>query len=266
MATTHDATGVDETRREIITETVEIPVADGTTMAAWMSRPAADPRPTGVVVAHELFGVNPDIRGVVEGLARAGHVTVAPEFYHRHAPAGHWLARDDAGRSEGFALLHRMTRDEAVEDVRAAAAFLASRPGIRETSVVGFSAGGHLAYLAATRLPLAQAAVLYAGWLPSTDIPISRPEPTLDLTPGITGRLLYLVGERDALIDAGQREAIASALRGAGVDHRMVAYPGVEHAFFWPGTPPFDRAARDDAMARVLALLAGDPWPDPPAA
>jgi carboxymethylenebutenolidase len=98
--------------------------------------------------------------------------------------------------------------------------------------------------------------VLYGSWLPSTDIPMSQPTPTLDLTPGITGRILYLVGEDDALIDAGQREQIRTALAGAGVDHELVSYPGVGHAFFWPGTPPFSREARDDAWHRIVELLA----------
>jgi len=79
-------------------------------------------------------------------------------------------------------------------------------------AVVGFSAGGHLSYLAACRLPVSRTAVLYGGWLPGTDIPMSQPTPTLDLTPGITGRILYLAGEDDALIDAGQREQIRTAL------------------------------------------------------
>ena len=37
----------------------------------------------------------------------------------------------------------------------------------------------------------------------------------------------------------------------------MVTYPGTGHAFFWPGTPEFRPKARDDAWARILALLAG---------
>ena len=61
--------------------------------------------------------------------------------------------------------------------------------------MVGFSAGGHLSYLAACRLPIERTAVLSGGWLPSTDIPMRGPTPTLELTPEITGRLLYLVGE-----------------------------------------------------------------------
>jgi carboxymethylenebutenolidase len=78
----------------------------------------------------------------------------------------------------------------------------------------------------------------------------------LDLTPGITGRLVYLVGEDDALIDAGQRDQVRGALQDASIGHELVCYPGVGHAFFWPGTPAFSREARDDARARILALLA----------
>lgn len=122
--------------------------------------------------------------------------------------------------------------------------------------MIGFSAGGHLAYLAACLLPIDRTAVLYGGWLTSTDIPLSRPTPTLDLTPGISGRLLYLVGEDDFLIDAGQRRQIAQALRAAGTDHEVVSYPGAAHAFWWPGTPEFNQRARHDAWARILALLA----------
>ena len=86
--------------------------------------------------------------------------------------------------------------------------------------------------------------------------PAGRPTPTLDLTPGITGRILYLVGEDDALIDAGQREQIRTALAAAGVNHELVSYPGVGHAFFWPCTPPFSREAREDAWRRIVELLA----------
>ena len=236
--------------------TITIPVEDGTSLPAYLARPTANPSATGVIVAHELFGVNPDICGVADDLARAGFLTIAPEFYHRDAAPGRWLERDDAGRQEGFGYLRRLRRDQAVADAAAALAWLKSEPGIERVAVVGFSAGGHLSYLAACRLPVSRTAVLYGGWLPGTDIPMSQPTPTLDLTPGITGRILYLVGEDDALIDAGQRDQIRQALEAAGTDHELVSYPGTAHAFFWPGTPPFDAAARDDAWVRILALLA----------
>jgi len=232
-------------------------VADGTTMPAYCARPPAGPSRTGVIVAHELFGVNPDIQGVANDLARAGYLTIAPEFYHRAAPPGRWLERDDAGREEGFAYLNQLRREDALADAGAAVDWL--RGQVDEVAMLGFSAGGHLAYLAACLLPVDRTAVLYGGWLPTTDIPLSQPTPTLDLTPGIRGRLLYLVGEDDMLIDAGQREQIEAALKGAGVEHELVSYPDVGHAFFWPATPPFSQQARDDAWSRILTLLATDP-------
>jgi carboxymethylenebutenolidase len=243
--------------RIVVVTVISIPVADGTTLPAYLARPrAGSSRDTGVIVAHELFGVNPDIRGVADDLAQSGYLTIAPEFYHRDAAPGRWLERDDAGRREGFGYLHRLGRDQALADVAAGLRWLRSEPGIDRVAMVGFSAGGHLAYLAACRLPVSRTAVLYGGWLPSTDIPLSRPSPTLDLTPRISGRLLYLVGEDDSLIDAGQRGRIRDALQTAGTDHELVSYPGTGHAFFWPDTPAYRKEARDDAWARILALLA----------
>ena len=244
------------------TELIQLPVPDGSTLPAYLARPAVAPTGaparTAVVVAHELFGVNPDIRGVADRLARAGYLALAPEFYHRDAAPGRWLERTDAGREEGFALLHRLGREQALADVTACLTWLGAQPGIERTAIIGFSAGGHLAYLAACRLPVSRTVVLYGGWLPSTDIPLSQPDPTLSLTPGITGRLLYLVGGEDALIDAAQRKEIGAALDQAGVEHELVVYPGVQHAFFWPGTPAYDPDATEDAWARILDLLASD--------
>jgi carboxymethylenebutenolidase len=243
-------------------ERIDLPVPDGTTLPAYLARPTVPqtgaPARTAVVVAHELFGVNPDIRAVADRLAGAGYLTLAPEFYHRDAAPGHWLERTDAGRQEGFTLLHRLGREQALADMTACLTWLGAQPGLERTAMIGFSAGGHLAYLAASRLPVSRTAVLYGGWLPSTDIPLSQPEPTLDLTPGITGRLLYLVGGDDTLIDAAQRKEISTALDRAGVDHELVVYPGVPHAFCWPGTPAYDPDAAEDAWARILDLLASD--------
>jgi len=237
-------------------ETIQLAVADGTAMQAYLARPGDGQAATGVIVAHELFGVNPGIRQAADDLARAGYLTVAPEFYHRDAAGGRWLPRDDAGRDEGFGYLHRLTRPAALDDTAAAIGWLRAQPGIERVAMIGFSAGGHLAYLAASQLPLSRTAVLYGGWLPVTDIPMSQPAPTLELTPGISGRLLYLVGEDDAVIDAAQVGQIRSALRAAGTDHEVVSYPGTAHAFFWPGTPAFNQQARDDAWSRILGLLA----------
>lgn len=238
--------------------TISIQVCDGTVLPAYVARPAnaGTPAVTGVIIAHELFGVTPAIQGVADDLATAGYLAIAPEFYHRSAPPGRWMPADDAGRAEGFGYLNQLSRQHSIDDTAAAVGWLRSQPGIERVAVIGFSAGGHLAFLAACSLPIDRAAVLYGGWLTATDIPLSRPTPTLSLAPGISGRLLYLVGEDDFLITAGQRKQIADALTALGPGHQLVSYPGVGHAFWWPGTPAYDPRARQDAWGRILALLA----------
>lgn len=242
-------------------ESLDIETESGTApMRGYLRIPQGHAKAPAIIVAHELFGVNADILGVVDRLASLGYVALAPEFYHRYAPAGESLERNDAGRKRGFEYLNRVTRDDVVRDVRAAMNYLAARDDVDgNIGMLGFSAGGHMAFLAATRLDLKATAVLYGGWLIGGDIPLAKPEPTIELSRGIAehhGRLFYAVGGKDSLIDARQVERIRETLEREGVTSEVVVYPDAEHAFFWEGTPSFDRDARDDAWRRIEKFYA----------
>jgi carboxymethylenebutenolidase len=86
--------------------------------------------------------------------------------------------------------------------------------------------------------------------LPTTDISLSRPEPTLSLTPAITGHILFLVGENDHVVPPSHQREIADALREADVKHEVVVYSGIGHGFLTT-----DPAIAADAWRRVHALL-----------
>ncbi len=70
----------------IVRERVELKVADGTKMAAYVARPQEEGPHSGVIVLQEAFGVNSHIRDVTERFAREGYVAIAPELFHRTAP------------------------------------------------------------------------------------------------------------------------------------------------------------------------------------
>jgi len=248
----------------IINQQIEIVVDDqrSAAMGAYLARPAATCTYPGVIVAHELFGVTAEIRAITDQIAELGYTAIAPEFYHRTAAAGTELTKDEPGRAAGFKLMGQLTRDQAINDVRATMRYLSAQPGATgQSAMVGFSLGGHIAYLAATQLDLAATAVLYGGWIPTGDIPLSQPEPTITLTPGIAehgGRLLFLVGDQDQLIGADQRRQLGHALTAAGVRHELIVYPDTPHAFFWEDADTYRRAARDDAWRRIQDLLAAE--------
>ncbi|MFB9442846.1 dienelactone hydrolase family protein [Dactylosporangium vinaceum] len=218
-------------------------------MQMYVARPGgAGPHP-GVVVLHQLFGVDGSVRRCVDRLAAAGFVAVAPDLYHR-AEDGVELPQDAQGRRRGFALMEGLTRDGVVEDVRECLELLRAEGVAGEKAgLLGVSLGGHAAFVAAARLGVAATVVLYPGWLTGTEIPLSRPEPTLTLAPEISGELLFLVGDRDHVVPAEDIVQVRAAL---GDRHEVIVYPDTPHAFFLDA----DSAAARDAWERIQKFFA----------
>ncbi len=240
-------------RQAILTDSVEIPVVGGPAMGGYLARPSEPGSYSGVLVGMELFGLSSHVHEVCERLAGLGFLALAPDFYHRSAP-GIELAEDSAGRERGFALLRQLTREQALTDVGAAIEYLHAA-GSTRVGMVGLSVGGHIAYLAATEPGLAAVAVVYGGWIPTTDLMLGRPEPTIVLTPAITGRVLFIVGEHDRLIPPEHRRAIADALRCAGVPHELIEYPGAGHGFLSDRRHAYHEDAAHDVLRRIQQLL-----------
>src|SRR5215831_9527098 len=111
---------------EIVKERVELTVPGSPPMAAYVARPSAPGRHPGLIVFQEAFGVNSHIRSVTERFAAQGYVAVAPELFHRTAPAGFEGDYNDFP----FVMPHyRAVTNEAGEaDVRAVYEWLGSQP------------------------------------------------------------------------------------------------------------------------------------------
>ena len=244
----------------IVLETIDIPVDIGApSMRAYLARPSKQGRFPACVVCPEIFGLTHHIREAAARLAREGYAAIVPDFNHRTEP-GVELGYDEEGRARGLALLRQLRRPQVLDDLAAIIRHISGRDDMGpKVAVVGFSAGGHIAYLAATAFDVEAVVSLYGGWIANTDIPLSQPEPTIALTPKMTAhgaRVLYLVGADDHLIGRQERDAISEALAAAKVRHELVVYDGVKHGFLFDGRPAFDAAAAGDAWRRMLALLA----------
>jgi alpha-beta hydrolase superfamily lysophospholipase len=129
---------------------VNFPSTDGTPLVAMLYEPSARPAPA-IVLVHMLGRSKEDWNNVGDRLQEAGAVVLALDL------RGH-------GRSGGS----MTTLPPMVQDVRAAIAWVAARPGTRPDAiaVVGASLGANLALVAAADIPAVRAFALLS---PSLD-------------------------------------------------------------------------------------------------
>src|SRR5580658_9700229 len=129
---------------------------------AYISRPKTLPAPN-VVVLHEVFGVNADIRKTCDELAEQGLIAVAPDLFWRQEPGLDLNHGSEAEWKRGLALNAAYDRDKGVHDVidtAHAAGRLEGASG--KVGVMGFCLGGLMTFLTAAREKI-DAAVAYHG-------------------------------------------------------------------------------------------------------
>jgi carboxymethylenebutenolidase len=234
----------------------ELAVPGGGRMPVHIWRPqGAGPWPA-LVLLPEIFGITPAIRDAARRAMEMGYIVAVPDLHYRSEPDT-VLDEDEAGRQRGLTLLRAMTRPAVLSDLSCLHAHLMERRDCTgSVSVIGFSAGGPAAYLAATAMAFRALVVLYGGWIGTAGIPLSQPEPPVAATAGMKGRVgqvLYVVGSEDHLIGAEERDNVGAALAQAGIDHEMVVLDGVGHGFMVP-----NRATSDDRAAALTWAKIGE--------
>jgi carboxymethylenebutenolidase len=138
--------------------TIELDAADGHKFAAYLGDPGRKPK-GAIVILQEIFGVNSRMRGVTDGFAAQGYFAISPALFDR-TKRGVELGYDRAAITAGCKLRIAVGDDGPLADIQAAINLAAK---VAKVAVIGYSWGGTLAYLAATRLTSLHGAVGYYG-------------------------------------------------------------------------------------------------------
>jgi carboxymethylenebutenolidase len=237
---------------EIRTEFVELSVADGTTMRAYVARPSEPGAHPGLIVGQEAFGVNAHMRDVTERFAKQGYVAIAPELFHRTAPAGFEGRYDDFPSVMPHVQALRHPQMEA--DLHATHAWLtANRSGSSSLiAAVGFCMGGMVAFLAALTLPVACSISFYGGGI----APSSQRAGLLDRVSELRAPMLFFWGGRDKHLGPEAVRSVTDALRAAEKNFVNVEFSDADHAFFCDARPSYNPVAAAEAWPLTLAFLA----------
>lgn len=220
----------------------------GGTFDAFCAVPARRRGP-GVLLFHEIFGVNDNIRELARLLADAGYLTLAPDLFWRIEPR--FERNDESAIPDCRAMLQKLDWAAAAADITSTFAHLLTMPECGgPVGGVGFCLGGTFSYLFATTSRVSgrgpDAVVSYYG---------SGVNQWLDRADAIECPIMFHYGDRDPYITREQVAAVEAAVAGR---------PGVAfhhydagHAFANRDAPSmYDAEAADLAWRRTIGFLA----------
>ncbi len=225
---------------------ISYPLAGGT-VPAYLAVPhdGAGPWP-GVVVLHEAFGLNDDIRGKADEFARHGYLALAPVLYQGKP----WIRCIRAAIRQV-----RAGRGPAFTAIEAGRTLLAQRADCTgATGVIGFCMGGGFALLCAPRDGFAVVSVNYG------EVPKDAESALAGACP-----IVGSYGGRDPM-GTTHPERLQRALTVLQVPHDIEVYPGSGHRFMsqasgvWATVAKmtkmaYQRADAEDSWRRIFAFF-----------
>jgi carboxymethylenebutenolidase len=195
----------------------------------------------GIVLLHEWWGLNSQIKDLGARLACEGYGVIIPNLYAR---IGGMVT---ANAEVAEALMGKLDESLALQDINSCCEFLNTRAFIKRNihGVVGFGMGGTLAMRFACQRKRLRAAVSYYGR-------IIQPETALN---SILCPVLYHYAEQDSWVSAGEIERLRHAAEEykKAFDIRTYAAP---HAFSNESRPEnYREQAATEAWAATAQFL-----------
>lgn len=149
------------------TTRVEFDLRFGKTKASGdLAVPAGDGKVPAIVLLQEWWGLNDHIRDIAERLANEGFLTLAVDLYH---------GATTKDPEEAAKLSTALDREAALDDIEAAAMYLADHPRARgRIGVMGFCMGGSLTFRALERISDFNCGVPFYGVPPADQYNVAK--------------------------------------------------------------------------------------------
>lgn len=223
---------------------IQIPSLDGASFQAYAALPAGGNGPA-IIVAHEIFGVNESLRRICDDLAAQGYIAVCPDLFWRQEAGVQLSEQSDVDWEHAQRLYKGFDVEAGVRDLLATLAFLRRMPGCSgKVGALGYSIGGRLAYLMASRSDVDCCVSYYPVGI----------DALLDEVYDI--RMPYLIhfAEQDKFISQAARQKIAMSVSRNPVI-AVETYPNVDHGFARPDGQKYNPPAATKANDLTLAFL-----------
>ncbi len=223
---------------DAVTGYLAVPSAPDSVLSARGMDPAATSLP-GIVVIHEWWGLNDNIRTATRRLAGEGYRALAVDLYDDSTA-------QTPDRAQSLMKQATQDTDQLLSNVRGAHAYLQSEGDAPRVAVLGWCFGGGMTFRAVADRPTAfDAAVPYYG----------TPEPMTEaVLQKLTTPVLAHFGRQDEVVSTDAVEALKSRLGGTDADVQVHLYDA-GHAFANPSGDSYDAEAASTAWSRTTEFL-----------
>ncbi|MDH5621212.1 MAG: dienelactone hydrolase family protein [Gammaproteobacteria bacterium] len=226
--------------RPVISQTMAYTENQEELVYGYFSAPADmfEPLPA-VIMIHEWWGLNDNIRAMADRLAGEGYIVFAVDLFN---------GRVASSAGEARVLMMQAVEDPEAgnENIRAAFRFVSETAGAPRIGVIGWCFGGGWSLNTARLFPEElDASVIYYGQVTDDE----------EALRSIGAPILGLFAAEDAGIKVESVKAFEAALQRLRKNHEVHIYPGVGHAFANPTGTNYNAAAAEDAWRRTLEFL-----------
>lgn len=229
-------------------EDIVLTSEDGTRFSAYLATPSV-PINAQVLIFPDVRGLHGFYKDLAVRFSEQGVTALAIDYFGRTAGLS---ARDD--KFDYAPHVQQIKFDSFQADVTAALDYLRNRDaGEIATFTLGFCMGGALSLLTGTRQH-GLAGVI--GFYSALSRNIGGSGTVLERAMSIKYPVLDLFGGADQAIPQEQVDTLEQELERAGIDHKIVVYPGAPHSFF---DRRYEQYASEsaDAWIRVFEFIQG---------
>jgi carboxymethylenebutenolidase len=191
-----------------------IPNGNQPAVRAYVAYPETEGPHPAVIMFHEFWGLNEDILGRADELAKEGYIVVAPNMFR--GKTSNWIP-------SAIYQAASASQSQMFSDLDSVFAWLSSQPDVRSDhiAILGFCFGGSTSLRYSLSNNRLAATVIFYG-PPVTDA---------DQLQSLSGPVLGIYAGRDISISESDINAFQSALNEAGIKNQISIYKDQFHSF-----------------------------------
>ncbi len=205
-------------------------------VSGYLAKPVDDGNHPGVIMIHEWWGLNDNIKEMADKLASHGYVVLAVDLYDGKVATTSNQARQ---------LITSFDSEYGIQNMNSAVSLLSNDYSANTVGSIGWCFGGGQSLNLALDNNEMDATVIYYGSLVTNSENLSS----------IDWPVLGIFAELDKGIPVATVNEFESVLNEIGVDNQIYIYDGVDHAFANPSGERYAPEESKSAWDQTLSFL-----------